>query len=144
VLENTLRVKQDFAQGRYDTGWYEGLLFNMFGKGPEEIGELNAGSIRQGLENLGITNLAPVTEQEFANVLSLWARINVDPEANKGALVEAERRTRQLIQMLQEDMLYNAAIAEEYGTPGQYQGYLRVNPQISELLKQSEADISLD
>jgi hypothetical protein len=121
-----------------DTGVVTKFMAEFLGIGTEEIGDLSAESIKSGLTNLGLANLAPVTEQEFANVLRLWASLGSSPEMNLGALRNAKRRTERLMDMIREDAIYSAGLVEEYGTEGQRGAFLRANPYIRDLMTDPE------
>ena len=127
-----------------DTGMVPALMAKVFGIGPEELGDLNAETINTALLNLGIANLAPVTEQEFASVMQIWADIAKSPEMNKGALKNAKRRTERLMGLIRDDAIYNAGLVEEYGTEGQRGAFTRSNPFIKRLMEEPEGEPQVD
>lgn len=117
-----------------DTGFITGMLAR-FGIGEENIAELNADAIYAALQNLQITNLAPVTEQEFAAVMQMWADYSKSPTMIKGSLQSALRRTENLMEMIRSDAIYGAGLVETYGTPAQYDALLRSNPFVGGLMR---------
>ena len=125
------------GQERVDTGPVAGFMLDVFGIGSEELGELSADTIAATLENLGITNLAPVTEKEFASVMRMWADISNSESVNRGTLAAAKRRTERLMDRIKGDAVYNAGLVEEYGTSGQYNAFRRSNPFVSGLMEAS-------
>ena len=74
---NELEAKD--ANGNYiidyekDFGWLNSLLFDYFGIGTPEFSGLSADAIYEALQNLDITNLAPVSNFEFKQVMKLFA-----------------------------------------------------------------------
>lgn len=139
VLKTTNEYLAKFeGQDTVDTGFIPAMMFRTFGIGDEALGELNADTIHMALKNLGITNLAPVTEQEFASVMQMWADISKSPEANKGALTAALRRTERLMDRVRDDAIYNAGLVQEYGSEQQYGAFTRSNPFVQELLDDPE------
>lgn len=121
-----------------ETGFIDGMLMNTFGIGTQEIGEMTADSVHAALINLGITNLAPVTEQEFASVMKMWGDISASPTANKGMLTAAKRRTERLMEQLREEAIYNSGLVEEFGSAGQYGAFRRSNTFVNDLLTDPE------
>jgi hypothetical protein len=121
-----------------DTGFVNGMMLNIFGIGSEELGSMNADSIATVLQNLQITNLAPVTEKEIALVMQMWADISKSESVNKGTLTRAKKRTERLMDMIKEDAIYDAGIVQEYGSPEQYKALLRSNPFANELMNPKE------
>lgn len=143
MLDKTNQYLEMFDNGTApETGFAEALMLNVFGIGSEKLGSLNAATIESALRNLGITNLAPVTEQEFSSVMQMWADISKSPEVNKGALQDAKARTERLMEMIQDDAIYNAGLVQEYGTPQQVQGFMRSNSFVRDLLR--DADTGTD
>jgi hypothetical protein len=111
------------------------MMLKSFGIGSEDLGDLNAETIRQAMAGLKLANLAPVTEQEFAAVMQMWAEIAKSPSVNRGALKNAKMKTQELMNMIQQDAIYSAGIMEEYGTEAQNRGFLRTNKFVGDLLK---------
>jgi hypothetical protein len=98
-LANTKLLLQEMESGRYDgTGPIEGPLKMFFGS-PENA-RLQFDSISQALQNLQITNLAPVTEQEIAMIQDLYAGIGRDPKQNAELLKRATRMLEQKIALI--------------------------------------------
>lgn len=128
------RFNSDDPNEQIETGPLIGFMANMFGIGPEELGELKSDTISTALVNLGITNLAPVTEKEFAEVMRMWADISQSPSMNRGSLQAIINKTTRLMRMLQDDALYGAALVEEYGSEQRYNAFLRTNPFVNDLL----------
>lgn len=88
ALAATNALIEAIESGQYqETGILEGRIkqYTDF-----ETAQLAAKAIRQTLENLKITNLAPVTEREIELVGNLYANVLKDPQANLGALEEAK------------------------------------------------------
>jgi hypothetical protein len=121
-----------------DTGFIPGMMANVFGVGTEALGDMSAQTIEAAMQNLGLANLAPVTEQEFAAVMRLWADISNSEELNLGSLKNALKRTERLQSLINNDLIYNAGLMEEYGSKGQNAAYLRSNPMVRDLMKTEE------
>jgi hypothetical protein len=56
-----------------DFGWLNSLMSDYFGVGSPEFSGLSADSIYEALQNLEITNLSPVSNFEFKQVMKLFA-----------------------------------------------------------------------
>ena len=91
AIEQTEEILRKYESGQLDTGPWQGLLVKM-GLGDKETGELNAQAIYQGLLNLQITRLTPVTEKELQLISELWASAFQRPEQAQGALTAAMER----------------------------------------------------
>ena len=87
ALQDTLDLKNQIEGGQFqNTGFFEGRVGRFTDK---ETAKLYAKQVLQSLQNLKITNLAPVTEQEIRMIEGLYASVLQDPEANIGALEAA-------------------------------------------------------
>lgn len=86
-LENQVKyleeLEADILAGKYDTGPITGAAKAVFN---ENMAYLEADNILASLEALQRVNLAPVTEQEFANMRKLYADVTAAPKANIGRL----------------------------------------------------------
>jgi hypothetical protein len=107
-LHNHVNSMRDLANqirsGKYnDTGLLEG---RWRGKTTEEGARLAAKQTLATLQNLQITNLAPVTIAEIERIEMLFASLTNDPEANIGVLEEMAQRS--------ENVLREYARAEQY------------------------------
>ncbi len=118
-----------------DTGPISGLLYRVFGVGTEELAALNNEAIMQTLQNLGITNLAPVTEREFAEVARLWASIMLQETPAKGSIKQAIRRTERMITRMEGDILKQANRVRTYGGEGQYNDLVQTNTLLQDMLR---------
>ena len=129
--ESMLKQSENFLNmlesGELDTGMIDAWLLNTFGVGSEELAGMNNESIMQGLKNLEIANLAPVTENEFAKVMRLWADIGMSPTANKGALKHAIARTQALQERIRKDAAASARRVRQYGGQEAYDNLLQTN-----------------
>jgi hypothetical protein len=89
-IANTERLLQEMDNGEYqNTGYFEGPVRKIFGD--PEAAKLEFNAMAQALENLQITNLAPVTENEIEMIKQLYSSIGSDPAQNKAILGEALR-----------------------------------------------------
>jgi hypothetical protein len=142
MLDITNEYLDRFAPGveSVDTGFVPAMMLRMFGIGDEALGQMNADTISAALQNLGITNLAPVTEQEFASVMQMWGDIAKDESVNRGALESARQRTERLMERLKADAIYNAGLVEEYGSEAQYGSFLRANPFVGQMMNANDDD----
>ena len=96
ALSGAEDLQQQIASGKFrDTGFLEG---RYKGRTTFEGAQLAAKSVMAALENLQITNLAPVTENEIKMIMQLGTNLLNDPEANMGALEEVVQRTRKVLQ----------------------------------------------
>jgi hypothetical protein len=87
-IESTRSLLDEIRGGGFqNTGPLEGIWSQFWGD--PETARLRAKSILRTLQNLQITNLAPVTEKELALVQDMYANIDRDPEQNIAILQDA-------------------------------------------------------
>jgi len=87
--------------------------------GDPQVAGLNMESTIQALENLKITNLAPVTEKEIEMIRDLYAGIGRDPEQNAQLLAQAEKMLTQKMELINKKGQYwadNEGTLRGYGT----------------------------
>jgi hypothetical protein len=77
---------------KLDTGLVSGFLMKWGGIGSQELGELSALEIEQVLQNLQITKLTPVSNEEIKLISQMWANAMTGREVNLGRLNVAMRR----------------------------------------------------
>jgi len=135
VLSSSNEFLAKLESGQVDTGVIDRFLLNTLGVGSEETAALNNETIMQGLQNLGITNLAPVTEQEFANVLKLWADIGMSTTPNIGSVKQAIARTERLQRKIQAEAISAANQVKEYGGESAYGSMLNANEFVRGLVQ---------
>jgi hypothetical protein len=143
MLDESQRFLDMLDSGKVDTGVIPAALYNIFGIGTEELAAMDNEGIMQTLRNLGITNLAPVTEREFAAVAKLWATISKEEKPNKGSIKQAMRRTERLMSRMENDVLKEAQRVRQYGGEAAYADMLATNPLLQRVLakqKQGAAD----
>ena len=125
VSENTLKMLES---GKLDTGPINAFMLNVFGKGTEELAAMNAEQVQAVLENLQITNLAPVSEQELKTVAGLWADIARQKAPNIGVLKRVQARTKRLMDKLAADTKTQAERVRRYGGEEEWKTLLDTNP----------------
>ena len=131
ILQSSQEYLKMLEQGQVDTGFIPSMLFNTFGIGTEELASMNNESVMQALRNLGITNLAPVTEQEFANVMKLWATIGLEEAPNKGSVRTAIKRTERLMERMKREAVVAARRVRQYGGQEAYDNLVATNPFVA-------------
>ena len=131
ILQSSQEYLKMLEQGQVDTGFIPSMLFNTFGIGTEELASMNNESVMQALRNLGITNLAPVTEQEFANVMKLWATIGLEEAPNKGSVRTAIKRTERLTERMKREAVVAARRVRQYGGQEAYDNLVATNPFVA-------------
>lgn len=114
--------------GQLDTGPLNGMLYNWFGVGTEELAVMNADQIDQVLKNLQIVNLAPVTEKEMANVMKLWADVAKQETPNRGLLKRTIEKSKRVMEMAKRDAAVAAGRVQTYGGDAQFNNVVRSNP----------------
>lgn len=129
------RALKALQEGRVETGMIDAFMLKTFGVGSEELGRMNADEVQAVLENLQITNLAPVTVQELKTVAGLWADIGRQKEPNVGVLMRAMERTERLMSRIQADTVTQASRVRRYGGEEEYRDLISVNPFIRESQK---------
>jgi hypothetical protein len=134
MLDESQRFLDMLESGDVDTGILPAALYNIFGIGTEELAAMDNEGIMQTLRNLGITNLAPVTEREFAEVAKLWATIAREETPNKGSIKQAMRRTKRLMSRMENDVLKEAQRVRQYGGESAYADMLATNPLLQRVL----------
>ena len=77
---------------KLNTGLVSGFLMRWGGFGSEELGELSAMEIEQVLQNLQITKLTPVSNDEIKLISQMWASSLAGNEVNVGRLKAAMGR----------------------------------------------------
>lgn len=98
-----------------ETGPIDAFLFNVFGVGTEELAQMDADSIETTLQNLQITNLAPVTENELRQVGKMWANIARQETPNKGVLRRAIAKSEQVMRKIERDAKTQGSRLETFG-----------------------------
>lgn len=120
LLRDALRETQELTKaiesGQFtETGPFESLYKKYTNK---ETAQLHAKSITKALENLQITNLAPVSNFELDLIADLYANIGNDPAANLGILKEAEALLTRKLNLLNKKRGYwmeNEGTLKGYG-----------------------------
>lgn len=130
---------QMLETGAVDTGLAQSFMLNTFGVGTEELAAMNAEAVNSVLENLQITNLAPVTVQELRTVAGLWADIARQPEPNMGVLKRAIERSKAVMERVQGEAIMQADRVREYGGDARFESLLRANPFIRNIYPQAGA-----
>jgi len=90
--------------GMQATGPLEGAWSQFMGD--PDTARLRAKSVLQTLQNLQITNLAPVTEKELALVQDIYANIDRDPEQNIALLEQAADMLERKLKILEKKGIY--------------------------------------
>jgi hypothetical protein len=104
---------------KLDTGLVSGFLMKWGGIGSQELGELSALEIEQVLQNLQITKLTPVSNEEIKLISQMWANAMTGREVNLGRLNVAMRRMQHNMQNLERsgqsriDLLRNTGSGSE-------------------------------
>lgn len=119
--------------GAVDTGLAKSFMLNTFGVGSEELAAMNAEAVEQVLQNLQITNLAPVTVQELRTVAGLWANIAQQNEPNQGVLRRAINRTQDVMDRVKTEAAMQADAVKEYGGQGRFDSVMRANPWLRDV-----------
>lgn len=78
--------------GEMETGVISGTLKELGLTGNETDGEMMGDQVEQALTNLGIVNLAPVTDKEMQEIKKLFADLKSPTEVNIGKLKSALNR----------------------------------------------------
>lgn len=104
------------------TGAVSGFFANL-GFGPEPLGDLSAQQVRTTLENLGITNLAPVTVREILMVNQMWADVSAGKKINEGRLENAIRNIQRALSDLEYERNRNLSELKRYGSEDDYNYY---------------------
>ncbi len=128
-MYNTSRqVREKIENGVLDTGPIDAFLYQLLGVGSQELAAMNADQVKATLENLQITNLAPVTVQELRTVAGLWADIAKQETPNIGVLRRAEEKSQRLMERIRGDAAINAGRVRDYGSPAEYDRLINANP----------------
>jgi len=120
--------------GELDTGPMDAILLSVFGVGTEQLAAMDAQAVEQTLQNLQITNLAPVTVQELRTVAKLWAQAHATPTVNKGILKRAIRKAERAMEYARRDARLGAERVRQNGSPLEYERLLKTNPFVSEVV----------
>ena len=102
-------LDSDDPNTQLDTGPVDAFLFNLFGVGTEQLAQMDAEAIEQTMNNLQITNLAPVTERELIAVGKLWASIARQETPNRGTLKRAMEKSQSAMRKLERDVKNNGS-----------------------------------
>lgn len=102
-----------------DTGPVDAFLYDVFGVGTEEFAQMDADAIETTLQNLQITNLAPVTENELRQVGKMWANIARQETPNKGVLKRAIERSEAAMRRIERDVRTQGSRLNTYGPEGE-------------------------
>ena len=133
IIDNSKEFLAMLESGQVDTGPINSFLLNWLGIGSEELAALNNEGIMQTLRNLGITNLAPVTEREFAEVAKLWASIGMQEKPNIGSVKQAIKRTERLQERIRRDAATAGGRVRTYGGDAAFNDLRISNPLIAEI-----------
>lgn len=149
VADRMLRVSEEYEQmledGTLSTGLIDNFLLDFLGVGTQELAAMDAEAVQQTLENLQITNLAPVTENEMRTIAKLWANAFRQEEPNLGVLRRAIRETKLLQDKIQRRAKAQGDRLKEYGGESEYGRLRRANPWFNSLYLEDEgAEVDLE
>jgi hypothetical protein len=96
-------ILNQLETGEVDPGIINAFLLRTFGVGTGELAAMDADAVGVALDNLQITNLAPVTENELKMIARMWADIARQEEPNKGLLRRTMARTERLQKKIRQD-----------------------------------------
>lgn len=128
LLQGALETSQSFLE-RFESGDLDGAtgmlsgFFAQLGFGPEPLGDLSAQQVRSTLENLGITNLAPVTVREILLVQQMWADVSAGKDINVGRLKNAINNIESQLEDLEFERNRNLDDLKRYGRDDDYEYY---------------------
>lgn len=136
-MRDTSRQYLDsIKQGDLSTGPIDSFLMNWFGVGSKELAAMDADAVDNLLQNLQITNLAPVTVQELREVAKLWARASAQERPNEAVLERAIRKAESVMEKMQLEAKINANRVKTYGSEDEYNMLLQSNPFVQQALGQ--------
>jgi hypothetical protein len=129
LLSNSQGWRDQIESGSIETGPINSWLYNTFGMNAGNVAGMKTAQIAQGLKDLQMTNLAPVSNVELALIMQMWANIASGKDANRATLDEAIRRTENLQSKMVAGLKTNANRLRRLA-PGEWED---VNSSLGEL-----------